>query len=982
MVLFYCKEKYLNKMDKNMQNKKAIFVKRGILLAVIFALFLSFYQIPQVKASSPSSDKIKQLNFKPGQIIVQIKPGYSFQDLKRLNHKYNVFSKLEVFSALPAPEQILQSLKKKLVAVRRRKRPDSEKKLLENQIQVQEELIARLARRQKRVSRNVDIPNLNKIYLLECDQGVDLDLMLDEYANNPAVDYAEPNYLCALTMPVNDPYFSSSGSWGQKYNDLWRLKKMDLARAWDIAQGEGTVVAVIDSGVDRNHPDLSANIWNNQGEIPDDGCDNDKNGYIDDAYGFNFVGWYGESSLARGYRDPEDNYGHGTHLAGIIAGVGNNNLGIIGVASKAKIMAVKFTKGEEPGLLLWAVKAIVYAVDNGADVINLSWCSAYSNALAKAIEYAYAKGCVIVGAAGGDNQNALYYPAAFDQVIAVAATDEKDLKCQFSNYGKGIDLSAPGGDANILSLLASNASYYKEHYSNYIVGTQYIRLQGTSMAAPHVAGVCALLLEAFPNDSNEAIRNRIKANVDPLGQDYLGDMGVGRVNAYKALTADKPVCTINKIVLSEQVGDGDGIVESNESANLVLAIKNFGTKAGAVSAKLNLGEGQYVSLIKAEAKFGEIDKDQIKDNFSDPFTFKINTVEIDQAVRFTLSINADGIVQNVIFTINLGIKQIVPDFSEAANPAIYANKIVWQDQRNKNADIYLYDLQTKQEKQITDDTSDQTNPDLWQDTIVWQDYRHGNWDIYCYDLTSKQERRITFDDHEQSFPAIYNKKIVWQDFRCGRNNSDIYMYDLETHQEIRITTDQKEQSAPDIFGKIIVYQDYRFDDQFDIYLYDLDTKKEQCVTNARYNQMYPKIVGDRIVWYDQRNRNQRYYCGDIYSYNLALQREEVVYTGRHEQCAPNLYGSVVVWSDYRRQGDSVDDADIYMYDFATKREMPITSHFALQTNPVLYKDKLVWEDKRDRISRVYLTQLNLFSYAKFLVVYCEDEGEISSVSSK
>ncbi|MFH1245729.1 MAG: S8 family serine peptidase, partial [Candidatus Omnitrophota bacterium] len=238
----------------------------------------------------------------------------------------------------------------------------------------------------------------------------------------------------AFCFVPDDPYYHSSGSWGQPYDDLWALKadKLNCEPAWDISQGEGVVVAIVDSGIDYNHEDLNANIWINENEIPNNGKDDDGNGYIDDIIGWNFID---------NNNDVMDTIGHGSHCAGIIAARGDNGKGIIGVAPKAKIMALKAMTGEGESTVDKVVQAIKYAADNGADIINLSWGVPTRwwspiPSLSDVINYAYAKGCIIVCAAGNNNDDATYYPPAnYTNVITVGATTQKNEKCSFSNYG-------------------------------------------------------------------------------------------------------------------------------------------------------------------------------------------------------------------------------------------------------------------------------------------------------------------------------------------------------------------------------------------------------------------------------------------------------------------------------------------------------------------------------------------------------------------
>ncbi|MFA5144191.1 MAG: S8 family serine peptidase [Candidatus Omnitrophota bacterium] len=349
---------------------------------------------------------------------------------------------------------------------------------------------------------------------------------------DPNVEYAEPNYIRRAQMVPNDLYYLSRGSWGQSYDDLWGLKKMQCEAAWDISQGEGAVAAVIDTGVDYNHPDLAANIWINKAELNGAaGVDDDGNGYVDDIRGWDFA--YNDN-------DPLDNYGHGTHCAGTIAAVGNNNVGIIGVAPKAKVMALKGLDDNGDGYDTSLADCIYYAANNGAGIISASWGGPDpSQILTDAFHYADSKGCVCVVAAGNDNADAsTFIPAGIDTVMAVAATDVNDKKASFSNWGSKIDVSAPGID--ILSLRAAGTDMYGGGI--YFVprgdsNAGYFRCKGTSMACPHVAGLAALILSKHPEFTNNVIRRTIQVSADDLG---IPELGYGRINAHAAMNIVTP----------------------------------------------------------------------------------------------------------------------------------------------------------------------------------------------------------------------------------------------------------------------------------------------------------------------------------------------------------------------------------------------------------------------------------------------------------
>ena len=256
----------------------------------------------------------------------------------------------------------------------------------------------------------------------------------------PEVEYAEPNLTLQAYWVPNDPYFNSSGAWGQAFGDLWGLQRIGAAQAWDASRGTGVVVAVLDTGVYFDHPDLADNVWTNPGETGLDGqgadkrtngIDDDANGYVDDWRGWDFIGpgWGSDN-------DPHDQHGHGTHVAGTIAAVGDNGLGVIGVAPGARVMAVRVLDAYGSGPLDRIASGIIYAADRGAQVLNLSLGTTFPDVapqtLRDAIAYAHdVKGAVVVAAAGNSasevGTEALgYFPAAFRDVVTVAATNSAD----------------------------------------------------------------------------------------------------------------------------------------------------------------------------------------------------------------------------------------------------------------------------------------------------------------------------------------------------------------------------------------------------------------------------------------------------------------------------------------------------------------------------------------------------------------------------
>lgn len=388
------------------------------------------------------------------------------------------------------------------------------------------------------------LPLVPGLWEVQLSDGVSVATALAAYNASSHVLLATPNYTLSVFQSPNDPQFGSqwnlhnSGqSGGTPDADI------DAPEAWDTTIGSAaTIVAVIDTGVDYTHPDLAANIWVNAGENPGDGIDNDGNGYIDDVHGYDFVNNDG---------DPMDDQSHGTHVAGTIGAVGNNGIGVTGVAWNVRIMALKFLDASGSGDTADAIRALDYAVQMGALISNNSYgATGAENAdplFEEAIRNAAAFGHIFVAAAGNsgnDNDAVATYPAGFDvsNIIAVAATDENDVLASFSNYGAGsVDLAAPGTD--ILSTLP---------------GGQYGLSSGTSMASPHVAGVVALVRSLHPDWTHQQVIAQVLNSVDYVPGLEGRTLTAGRLNAARAVNdTDGP-----RVVASDPAGGVGGVVSS------------------------------------------------------------------------------------------------------------------------------------------------------------------------------------------------------------------------------------------------------------------------------------------------------------------------------------------------------------------------------------------------------------------------------------
>ncbi len=341
------------------------------------------------------------------------------------------------------------------------------------------------------------------------------------------IEYFQPNYLNEFYLYPNDPEFP---------NQQVHLDNCNIPQSWDYTVGnEQIIVGIVDSGLHFDHPDLQNNIFINQNEIPDDGIDNDDNGYIDDVHGWDFVDAPELSSIALGDyleqdNDPDDELNHGTHVAGIISADTNNEEGVSGISWNSKLLIVRSGFKTMSGGYLQdddAAAGIIYAADMGADVINLSWGDTnYSQIIADACYYAYNMGSIIVVAAGNEGatiEHQVVYPAQLSTTLAIGAVDRYKNRASFSSYGPQIDVVAPG-ELILSTYDTTPENLYKEQ-------------SGTSMAAPFVSGAIALLLSVEPGLNFPEVRGRLISSAHDLGEEGFDHIfGNGLLDVYSMLT--------------------------------------------------------------------------------------------------------------------------------------------------------------------------------------------------------------------------------------------------------------------------------------------------------------------------------------------------------------------------------------------------------------------------------------------------------------
>lgn len=351
---------------------------------------------------------------------------------------------------------------------------------------------------------NSEDPSLKNFYVLKFKKGVDVKRAKEELDKLPEIEFVGPNSISKVNVTPNDTYFPNQ----------WDMDQIKMPTSWDITKGSTSItVAVVDTGIDYNNPDFSGRS----------------------IRGYDFV---------NNDSNPMDDMGHGTHVAGTIGAVTNNNLGVAGINWDVTLLAVKVMNAQGSGTTSNIAEGIQYAADNGAKVINMSLtaglpCSQYPQ-YSSAINYAVSKGAVVVVAAGNDNKDASSYsPASCGNVITVGASTQSDGRATFSNYGSTVDIAAPG--VQILSTKASACNTMCTSANT--VGVNYSYSQGTSMAAPHVAGAAGLLV-ALKGLSPAQVKSCLVDNADPISTDKPIGKRMNVLNALNACSGLAPVTPI------------------------------------------------------------------------------------------------------------------------------------------------------------------------------------------------------------------------------------------------------------------------------------------------------------------------------------------------------------------------------------------------------------------------------------------------------
>jgi subtilisin family serine protease len=454
----------------------------------------------------------------------------------------------------------------------------------------------------------VPFADLSLIYEVNYTGSIDMEAAINRVLMTGLLEYAVPRYIDKISYRPSDPDTNN--------NRNWHLKRIRAYQAWDITRGDtSVVVAIIDSGVDWDHPDLFTNIAFNYND-PIDGIDNDNDGYVDNFRGWDFVG----PTFDPNY--PGDNNvmvtsqqnSHGTHVAGTACAATDNGIGIAGSGFRCRFMPIKCGTDGGGQSIFFGYEAIEYAARMNASVINCSWGGGGASPFAQdVLTYAAVnKNALIVAAAGNDNSSGEHYPSGYRYALSVAATGQTDQKANFSNYNYKIDVSAPG------------VQIYATRFND-----AYMNMSGTSMASPVVAGAAGIVRSRFPNYSPEQVIQRIRVTADDIydvntNTILQGRLGKGRLNLLRAVTEETPGIKSQNITITDfdddyfQVGDTLYIWGT--------FINYLDASSPALTARLSTGS-PFITVVNATATYnlGVIQTNLTKSTQDAPFKAVINS---------------------------------------------------------------------------------------------------------------------------------------------------------------------------------------------------------------------------------------------------------------------------------------------------------------------------------------------------------------------
>jgi beta propeller repeat protein len=837
---------------------------------------------------------------------------------------------------------------------------------------------ARRPRGREGKSRTATLPDLSHVYVLDLPEDSDPGEAAARYRNDPHVEWAQADVAIEANFVPDDPFFSSSGSWGQSYEDLWGLHRIGASEAWDISQGDGVVVAVVDTGLDYEHPDMAANVWVNPGEdlngngIVDDsdfnGLDDDDNGFVDDIRGFDWQPSFDVEEETD--PDPFDDNGHGSHVTGTIAAVGNNGIGIVGVAPGARVLPLKVLNEFGSGSISKASLAIVYAAENGARVINNSWScggGCPSNPVVEeAVRTAHALGAVVVFSAGNRSGDIAWLsPQNMRETITVAATSERDRVLDSSNPGFLLDVAAPGGGSNSGSVPLSHQNVLSLRASARVggdgqtVADDYFRLSGTSMSAPHVSGLAALLLAHRSDRTPEQVRAILRSSAVDLGvPGHDRDHGAGRIDAAGALAVEDPpdvraeiTAPAQRSVVRQQVG----------------TLQVLGSVSGTdlASYELSVGRGlepeAWTPLAAGDSPVleGTLGAWPVEDLDNGTYVLRLAAVAHDGT---RIEEFAVGSLERI------PARRVSSLGRSAFDPDVSGNLVVWASRRTFAEDdavnLFATDLRNDREHVISAATGDQLRPKVAGNVVVWRDLRNEDGaSIYGCHLSGGgqhcSEVLISEPPVSASTADVSFGHVTWADDRSGI--FDLFVCRLlgQRCHATPVAVHASNQVEVLVDGPRLVWRDDRLGTPR-LFTCVRDLRSGECpaheVSPDAGLQVSAAVSGNYVAWEEFVNGNR----SDLAICDLGAGEgacDPLMVRTREAAPSPALSGNRLVWhSDLRGE-----DRDIFLCEFdARTRDCPvqqITGATGAQQDPAIDGDWVVWEDFRHGKSEIFGLEL-------------------------
>ena len=504
-----------------------------------------------------------------------------------------------------------------------------------------------------------DRPNfidLSLIYQLTFNaQLVDVETAIQRIAASKIMEYVEPYFLPELTFTPNDTLLS------QQYY----LGLIDAFNAWNINQGDTSItIGITDTGWEPSHPDLTSKIKINYAD-PINGVDDDNDGYIDNYYGWD-LGMNDNNALF-------ESTSHGVAVTGIAAAATNNTTGIASVGFNTTFLPVKISNAA--GFLTHAYQGVVYAADHGCFIINCSWGS-YENSRFQEDIIKYAQinqGCLVVAAAGNDNLETPFYPASYDGVLNVAATDQSDIRKSNSNFGYHIDIAAPG------EMIFTT------------VGNNYGSNSGTSMAAPIVAAAAAIVKNEFPTYTAQQVAAQLKATTDDISTQnpsYINKLGTGRLNLFNAL--NNTTAQFADITNKNITDNNNNLFENGDTLRIITELTNFLNPINGISVTLS-SSSPFVNIINNVSSFPNLNMLDTSSNYTQPFTVEIlSGANLNESILFQATISNGTFSYNHYFNLLINPDYIHLEENLISTTITSKGKIGFNDNNNTIGRGFIY----------------------------------------------------------------------------------------------------------------------------------------------------------------------------------------------------------------------------------------------------------------------------------------------------